>query len=1174
MSRRGWLAGVLIVTVLLGTTALGLLYLRSQRARAQIRAYLETTLSKELEMPVKLGSVGFSLGLGRVEVGQAALLDPETRAPLLEVGRVQVGLRLWPLLWREVRVRSVSVGQPKLFLEDSPRQRELVLGLLARLGELARPGGDARFPVLVDGGVVHYARPGSGFAVEIVGLRVALEWQASDQATATVVGESRLRLGDRNLDGIRLGATAKLDGGRWEVTRLELTRARSALALQGVVIPGETPRVDLSATGTLMLEELGPLLSSGEDSKGALRVSGKILGDRLPPTFEGTLTLADAIVRRLPVTRAQASLSIRPDKIEMIELHGQVGGGGTLSASGIYAPGDARYEGRMTLEEVSLEEAFRAIGWPWPLAGKVTGSVEGSGQPREMQALSLRLDLSARGLRAKDGTREADTRLSGTAEGGILKIQRLTLGGRDGQAFVRGVLNLSTEALALGVWGRISDLAHGLWPWAVEGVSGQLSFSGTIGGTLKAPAFSGRVRGQTLSVKAVRLGSVEGPVEVERGRIASRGLTLAVGRSVGLLAGEAKLPPLPHATGNWQERLTLALKLDAKGRVEDVSAWLPRSVPLGGPFILQLIANGTPKRLTGSSRMEVRELRVGAERLESLHASIGFEGSGLAVRSLTGRFRGIAFRAEGQLGLSGSYRFTLTPVTLNLATLPLAPGLGGTALLSARGAGELSTPQMEGELALTDTAFRDMRVGDGRLQFSLNRSQWRWELQLDSGVRARGTAPLALDRPIEVEVVATDVDLTPYLRALRQRLPFPLMVRADGSARLIVAPSNLGNLSGSIELTALRCQAAATPCQLRAPTGVAVEAGSVRFDSLDLVGPGLSVTVKGKVRPGERTDLELTGHAPFPLVEPWVPAVAGIRGTPAVRVSLVGPPEKLRVDGRAELRGVEVKLKPVPVWLSVAAGEVTFDNDRVEYILHRGAAAAGKLQGRGASERRGERWHHTVELSLDKATIEQFYDQLEIGSRWASGDLRLRGSFRFETGLRLEPLRTLAGSLSAALEGGSLSRYPALVRIFGLLGSPAQPVRLPDLAQERMPYRRISADFTVAQGVMETKSLVLDSEVLRVSGVGKIRLPEKTIDFDLGVRPLAVLEGGIRKVPVLGRLLPEEQGLTVIYFDVEGPWDDPKASVAPVKSLSQTVVDLLLFLLRAPDRLLVPQEQR
>ncbi len=173
-------------------------------------------------------------------------------------------------------------------------------------------------------------------------------------------------------------------------------------------------------------------------------------------------------------------------------------------------------------------------------------------------------------------------------------------------------------------------------------------------------------------------------------------------------------------------------------------------------------------------------------------------------------------------------------------------------------------------------------------------------------------------------------------------------------------------------------------------------------------------------------------------------------------------------------------------------------------------------------------------------------------ARWASGDFSVRGTLDFETGPGRPPLRTLAGTLSAALEGGSL-------------------FHLSDLARERMPYRRISTDFTVAQGVMETKNLVLDSEVVRVSGVGTVRIPEQTVEFDLGVKPLQALEGGIRKVPVLRRLLPESQGLAVVYFKLEGPWTAPKVSVAPVKSLSLTVVDLLLFLLRAPDRLLVPE---
>ena len=144
------------------------------------------------------------------------------------------------------------------------------------------------------------------------------------------------------------------------------------------------------------------------------------------------------------------------------------------------------------------------------------------------------------------------------------------------------------------------------------------------------------------------------------------------------------------------------------------------------------------------------------------------------------------------------------------------------------------------------------------------------------------------------------------------------------------------------------------------------------------------------------------------------------------------------------------------------------------------------------------------------------------------------------------------------------------MRIFGLLGTPAQPYRLPDLTRERMPYRRISADFDVKDAVMETKNLLLDSEVVRVSGVGKVMLADRSVALDLAVRPLQVLEQGIRKIPLLGRLLPQEQSLVVTYFDMEGPWTDPTISVAPVKSLSETVVDILLLLLKAPGRVISP----
>ena len=105
---------------------------------------------------------------------------------------------------------------------------------------------------------------------------------------------------------------------------------------------------------------------------------------------------------------------------------------------------------------------------------------------------------------------------------------------------------------------------------------------------------------------------------------------------------------------------------------------------------------------------------------------------------------------------------------------------------------------------------------------------------------------------------------------------------------------------------------------------------------------------------------------------------------------------------------------------------------------------------------------------------------------------------------------------------------------------------------------------------METQNLLLDSEVVRVSAVGKVKPIEHSVDLDLAVRPLQVLERGVRRIPLLGRILPQEQSLAVTYFKMEGPWVDPTISVAPIKSLSMTVVESLLLLLRAPERVINP----
>lgn len=1171
MRRRGLvvlLSSVLLLVLLVGG---GVLYVRTRNAREQIRAYVERSLARELNLPVHLGGASLSLRVGSVQLRQLTISQGTSGTPLLEVDRIRVSLPLLSLLRGELRVTSVAIHDPRLSLEDTPELRAMLSAVAGRFR--ARDREAEGFPIRVEGGTVRYRNPAAGVSLQASGLNGRLSWSSPERAVAVVAADAiQATLGARGLSGIRLEAQARVGRDVTEVERLRLDHGRSALTLTGVILtPTGPPRVELTATGELALDELAPAVAAQKGWSGTLSVGGKLFGEGVPRTFEGRLGLADGSIAGMPARLVTAAVLLRPDRLEVISLSAQAGGG-ALSGSGVFEPGEARWRGSAQLTGVNLAELLQVLGRPSGLTGRVGGSAEGSGRGTDARDLALRLNLTGHGLRLPDGVRKAEGALIVSARQGLLRVERFALSRGKSEMALRGTVDLKAGALALAVNATVADLAKDFWPVEVKGLAGRLSVSGRVGQSLKRPAFAGQVSLKSASFRGWRADLVEGFLEADPERWASRGFRLSTARTTATVSGEVRLVESNRKWGNWREDLHLAVKADLRGRLEDLAEWSQQDWPVAGPVVFQARLGGTPSALEGGGQVELREFRIGPERLEAVRATLVFKGAELTVPRLTARRGGVSIQAEGAIDTEGRYRFSLLPIKLDLATIPPLSAVGsrGTALLRVKGAGKWPEPSVEGDVVLADTAIREIETGNGSLSFALEGRQWRWDLSLALGVRARGLAPLAWSGPLQAEVTATNLDLMPLLPALRAQLPFPLTARADGSATLGAALPGARDLVGQIELTALRGQAGEVPWRTREPGRLALEAGALRFESLDLVGPGLSVAIRGSVRPGERIDLDLSGHAPLAIVSPWVPPLADLRGTPEVRVSLAGSPGDLRVAGRAELSRVDVKLKPVPIWLSIDSGEVRFDNDGLQYTVREGVAAGGRVEGQGTGRRDGQRWRHTLDFRLDKAQLEPIYEQLQSDRRWASGDFFSRGSLAFETAPDHSALPTFRGRVSLALEDGSLSQYPALVRIFGFLGSPAQPYRLPDLTRERMPYRRISADFDVRDGVMETKNLLLDSEVVRVGGMGKVMLAERSVDLDLAVRPLQVLEQGIRRIPLLGRLLPQEQSLVVAYFDMQGPWADPAISVAPVKSLSETVVDVLLLLLKAPGRVISP----
>jgi hypothetical protein len=167
-----------------------------------------------------------------------------------------------------------------------------------------------------------------------------------------------------------------------------------------------------------------------------------------------------------------------------------------------------------------------------------------------------------------------------------------------------------------------------------------------------------------------------------------------------------------------------------------------------------------------------------------------------------------------------------------------------------------------------------------------------------------------------------------------------------------------------------------------------------------------------------------------------------------------------------------------------------------------------------------------------------------------------------------EVKQSLNGSLRLDIENGVIERANILSKIFSILNvSQLFMGRFPDLKSRGLPYHRITADIQVKNGVASTEGLVVDSDAMKITLVGKVDLGRNLIDARIGVHPLVTLDTVLSKVPVAGYILTGKDKAFLSYvYEVKGDLDDPKMEAIPVKSMGQGIFGILKRLLETPAR--------
>jgi len=171
--------------------------------------------------------------------------------------------------------------------------------------------------------------------------------------------------------------------------------------------------------------------------------------------------------------------------------------------------------------------------------------------------------------------------------------------------------------------------------------------------------------------------------------------------------------------------------------------------------------------------------------------------------------------------------------------------------------------------------------------------------------------------------------------------------------------------------------------------------------------------------------------------------------------------------------------------------------------------------------------------------------------------------------------QSLKGRLSFDFKNGRIHTGKLLNGAVKLFGIPIDPKTVAERTrQPATGYMQIFGDFSILDGVARTENFLYEEEEKRLSLVGAFDLNTSRMETVVGYAPFRSMDRIIKKIPILGPIVTggKEGSLITTYYQVDGPFSDPKVESVPFKSISEKVLGTLEGIIIAPSELFTESE--
>lgn len=999
-----WALGGIVVVVLVAA-ALCVFLINVDGVHRYLLEVAQKKASVMLGVPVTLDNFSVDIPALRVDLYGLTIdgAAPYRTPPLLQVSHVATGIRIVSILRREWYLSSVEVDSPVLWIVRG-RHGDSNLPVL--------PNGSGNSNVdlfslairhaAITNGKIYFNDHLQDLSARLTDLKLSARYDSSarDYEGRVAYAHGRIEFGSMRPVAHAFDTSFAYKPGTLEVERATVTSGKSRIALTGKITHFSRPEIWAQYNVTIDGGEIARISRRQWLPSGSMEAKGTVTYIRDPAKpLLATLTVSgDASSRVLTLSMRGHSISIRKivasysaegGKAVLRDLRANTLGGeiaveGAETLTGNHQGGLAQAK----LYGISLSDAetlFQNISRePVALSGTLDGNVAARWGPQfgNLQAsvnaftksgqMVFQVQNGAEGSQAGEETlkpiniKESRVPLQAEVHGfyaahnnrfqlrnTFFRTQgtQLLLDGTVGATSSLGVNFKSTELGEMAALSTVFATPQQANRLRSLALSGQASFRGQIGGSIRTPEVSGYLEASNLSVDGSRWKSLHATLGVSPSLFRVERAYFAPA-SQGNIQVDAQI-----ALSRWSFNRDSALsaRVTMSGiRATDLMQASGHAVPVSGALNANMQVRGSVASPGGTGRIQLTNAAVYKQPVKS--ATVTFSASGGEVRgnSLVEIAGGTVTASATVRPLQRTYSGTIHSNGIEIARVHL-PSLtnakaAGVLRINASGQGSFDNPEVNTQIQVSNGVIEGHSLPGMNLELNLDNHAVSASLSSTltrAPVEGRAHVALTKDYPADLSLETGAFSLQPVLALFAPDAAEEVAGQTEIHLQLHGPLKNPQALTGEVTIPQLKLKYENTAAMEAAPIHMDYRDGVLHLQPTSIHGTDADLQLQGAVPIFSKLpiSLQIQGSVNLEIAQDLYP---GLRAAGTARIDIrAGTGSSGGMGGRIEIVNASMASSSFPMGLQNGNGVLSVSGNRIDITNFSGTIGGGSVTAQG-----------------------------------------------------------------------------------------------------------------------------------------------------------------------------------------------------------------------------------